>query len=39
MALIETVTSEHDIRRNLAELGLPYEPDSFAPPHDPDESG
>lgn len=37
MAQIEVATDEGDIRRNLAGLGLPYAPVSFAPARDPDE--
>jgi hypothetical protein len=37
MALIEVVSDESEIRRNLAARGLPYEPVSFAPPRDLDQ--
>ena len=38
MALIEAVTDHADIRRHLDRLGLPFQPASFAPPRDPDDS-
>jgi hypothetical protein len=38
MALVETVTDEHDVRRRLADLGLPFGPAAFAPARDPDDA-
>ena len=38
MALIEAVTDQADIRRHLDRLGLPFQPVSFSPPRDPDDS-
>jgi hypothetical protein len=38
MALVETVTDEHDVHRRLAALGLPFEPATFRSAHDPDDA-
>jgi hypothetical protein len=38
MALVETVTDEHDVRRRLAALGVPFEPVTFRSAHDPDDA-
>jgi hypothetical protein len=38
MALVETVTDEHDVRRRLDDLGLPFAPAVFAPARDPDDA-